>query len=340
MTRATRGFLVGAAAFLLLVLGTGLVAYYNGSLPISLGKSVNTELAYLPANASAVGYANVRSIMTSEFRQKLRQILPTGEEKEKLQAELGVDIEQDIDSVAAAYVGGATPFEGAVVVVRGRFNEGQIEAKAVEHGATVGEYRGKKILTMPADANQDTSTHHASPGVAFLDTGVLALGSIDGVKAAIDAGATGEDVRKNTELMSIINDLDSTGNAWFVGKVDAMTGQMGMPQELKDHIPAVELFAASVHVNGGLRGALRADARDEKAAEQLRDVVRGAVAAGKLMAGQNKQMDAILNSLQISGTGKTVGVTFSLPAEFLEVLNGIAAAKSLAAPPAPTTSGK
>ena len=85
----------------------------------------------------------------------------------------------------------------------------------------------------------------------------------------------------------------------------------------------------SVHVNGGLRGALRADARDEKAAEQLRDVVRGAVAAGRLMAGQNKQMDAMLNSLQISGSGKTVGLTFALPAEFLDVLNGIAAAKGL-----------
>ena len=48
------------------------------------------------------------------------------------------------------------------------------------------------------------------------------------------------------------------------------------------------------------------------------------------MAGQNKQMDAMLSSLQISGSGKTVGLTFALPAEFLDVLNGIAAAKGLA----------
>ncbi len=70
-------------------------------------------------------------------------------------------------------------------------------------------------------------------------------------------------------------------------------------------------------------GALRADARDEKAAEQLRDVVRGALAAGRLMAGQNKQMDAMLNSLQITGSGKTVGLTFTLPAGLLDVLKGL-----------------
>ena len=56
-----------------------------------------------------------------------------------------------------------------------------------------------------------------------------------------------------------------------------------------DHLPAIDVFAVSVHVNGGVRGALRAEARDEKAAEQLRDVVRGAVAAGQLMGGKNKQ---------------------------------------------------
>ena len=60
------------------------------------------------------------------------------------------------------------------------------------------------------------------------------------------------------------------------------------------------------------------------------------VAAGRLMSGQNKQMDAMLSSLQITGSGKTVGLTFALPAEFLDVLNGIAAAKGLTHDSQPT----
>jgi hypothetical protein len=170
--------------------------------------------------------------------------------------------------------------------------------------------------------------HHPSAGVAFLEQGVVAFGEASALKLAIDSAETGDDIRKNADLMAVVNDVRGSGNAWFVGKFDAITGN-AMPQVVVDHLPPIDLFAVSVHVNGGVRGALRADARDEKAAEQLRDVVRGAVAAGQLMAGKNKQMDAMLSSLQITGSGKTVGVTFSLPVEFLDVLNGIAAAQGL-----------
>ena len=329
MSKATRYFLIGAAVIVLLGLGTGLVAYYNGNLPIGVGKGADAELAYLPANATAVGYADVRTIMTSEFSQKIRQLLPTGEEKAKLQAELGVDVEKDIDSVATAYLGGPSPLHGALVVVRGRFDQGQIEAKATEHGAIPTEYGGKRILTMKPDETHAHDGPRPAGGVAFLEQGVLAFGELETLKLAIDAGASGNDVRKNSELMAIINDVQSTGNAWFVGKFNALTSQSGLPQEIQAHIPPIDMFAVSVQVNGGVRGAVRADARDEKAAEQLRDVVRGALAAGKLVSGKNQQMDAMLNSLQITGSGKTVGITFNLPAELLDVLNGLAAAHGL-----------
>ena len=88
MSKSTRLFLTGAAVVVLLGLGTGLVAYYNGGLP-GVRETSDEELAYLPANAVAVGYADVRTIMSSEFSQKLRQILPSGEEKEKLQVPVG-----------------------------------------------------------------------------------------------------------------------------------------------------------------------------------------------------------------------------------------------------------
>jgi len=335
MTQRTRNFLIGSAAVIVLGLGTGIVAYYNGGLPMGLRHGSDEELAYLPPDSAAVGFADVRSIMTSEVRQKLRQMLPTGEEKEKLQAEFGVDIENDIDTVSAAYLGhGSSPFDGAVVIVRGRFNTGQIEARATEHGAVVQEYRGKRMLVFSTDANDATEAHHSSGGVAFLETGVIALGEADAIKKAIDAGATGENVKKNVELMNVINDVRGSGNAWFVGKVDALTSSAALPDELRSHIPAVSVFAISAHVNGGISGAIRADARDDQAAQQLRDIVRGALAAGQLVSGENPKVDAMLKSLQITGSGKTVGITFTVPLEMLDILNGVAAAKHLASPTA------
>ena len=67
------------------------------------------------------------------------------------------------------------------------------------------------------------------------------------------------------------------------------------------------LFAVSAARERRLRGAIRADARDEKAAEQLRDVVRGALAAGRLMAARDPRVDAMLKSLQITGTRQDGG---------------------------------
>ena len=334
MTRSTRYFLSGSAFVVVLGLGTGLVAMYNGGLPLGAASRSDAELAYLPADAAAVAYADVRAIMNSEFRQKLRQVLPTGEELGRFREELGVDIERDIDTVAAAYLGGAGGLQSGVVIVRGRFNDVQIEGLATRHGAIVETYKDKRLLTMadvvrPESSTESVAPHHPTATIAFLEPGVLALGEVAAVKKAIDAGPTGTALRQNTELIGLVDEMRGSGNAWVAGRLDAMANHPGLPTELTSHLPAVNLVAASVHVNGGVRGMLRADARDDKAAEQLRDVVRGALAAGKLMTGQNPKMDVMLNSLHITGTGKTVGLSFTVPAEFLELLNGVAAAHSI-----------
>jgi hypothetical protein len=335
MSRGTRYFLVGSAVVITLGLGTGLVAYYNGSLPLGLGmRPADTELAYLPADSVAVGFADVRAVMASEFRQKLRQVVPSGEELGKFRDELGVDLERDIDTVSAAYLGTAQVPQSAVVIVRGRFNDLQIETLATQHGGVVSDYKGKRLRTMTrapeaGGAEAPAVEHHPVAVLAFLEPGVLALGEDAAVRRGIDAGASGDDIRKNAELIGLVDEMRGSGNAWFAGRLDALTNHGSMPAELASHLPAVNLVAASVHVNGGLRGMVRVEARDDQAAEQLRDVVKGALAAGRLMTSQNPKMDAMLNSLQITGTGKTVGLTFRVPTELLDLLNGVAAARQL-----------
>ena len=314
-------------------LGTGLVAYYNGTLPLgSASRQAEAELAYLPADATAVGFANVKEIMSSEFRQKLRQILPTGEELQKLKTEFGVDIEKDIDVVAAAYHGALPSPKQAIVIVRGRFTPERIIAVAQEHGAKIEEYKGRKIIVLN-DGGSMHAGHHAAPAVAFLDHGLLGFGEQDSVKRAIDTRDSGDDIRKSADLMALMDDVRGEGNAWFVARVDALMNDAGVPSEIREHLPAVHAFAVSAKVNGGVRGAFRAEARDEEAAEQLRDIVRGVLATGKLMGGDDPKVQAILRSLQIIGDGKVVGLTFTAPPELLEVLNGLAAAHHLGSAP-------
>ena len=97
-----------------------------------------------------------------------------------------------------------------------------------------------------------------------------------------------------------------------------------MPAEVKQHLPAVQWFSVSTRINGGISGSMRADTADDAAAENLRDVVRGGLAMGRLFSGEDVRMKLLLDSLQMSGTGKTVALSFTVSPEMVEALQGLA----------------
>jgi hypothetical protein len=339
MSRRTRNFLIGSSLVLAVGLCTGLVAYYSGGLPLGAAAAPD-DFAYMPGDTSAVAYADVRAIMNSEFRKKLKAALPTGEEQEKLKAETGIDVEHDIDTVIAGFTGDEAHAGGAVVLVRGRFNDSDIEFRARQHGATVEEYQGKRLVLMthgpahgserstsPAPARDGVRLERSTGGLAFLEPGLIALGEVGAIKRAIDARASKTNITANTEMMAHVAQVQGGANAWVVGKFDALSKTADLPKEIQSRIPPVQWFAVSANVNGGLSGTVRAEARDEKAGEELRAVVGGALAAGRLMSGQDQRATAVLNSLQLTGTGKSVAIAFTLPPDVLDVLGGIAAAK-------------
>jgi hypothetical protein len=319
--------MTGGAVVLAVGLGTGLVAFYNGNLSIGPGGRASADLAYLPQDAAAVAYADVRAIMDSQFRHRLKQVLPTGEALAAFKAELGVDIEKDIDTVSAAFFGGGEPaLENIVVVVRGRFDEKRIQSHATQYGGVVQEYAGTRVLAINEGRRDEMGPgHHASAAVAFLSPNALALGELAAVKRAIDAGPSGSALERNAEMMALINELHGEGTAWFVARVDALAGRQELPSEIREHIPAINLFAATLTVNGGVSGTLRAEARDAEAAENLREAVRGGLAIGRLISDESPQVQAMLKSLQIIGRGKTVGVAFRMPIELLDLVKNMAA---------------
>ena len=328
MSQRTRYFMIGSALVIVFGLGVGAVAYYNGNLPLKT-RGGPEEFAYLPADVNGVAYANVTTIMNSQFTQRLRQVLPTGDEKTKLQAELGIDIERDIDSVVAGTVGFG-PDEHGLVLVRGRFNTGHLEALAVQHGGTAQEYKGKKLIVFDSaypHAPVIGSEHHGT--VAFLEAGLLAFGDRVAIERAIDANATRQNVTSNGDLMKLVGEVQAGSDAWVVGNFEAISKSKTLPTDVASHLPAVQWFAVSANFNGGINGTVRAEARDDKAAEELRAVVNGALAAGRLVSGQDKRIEAMLNALQVSGMGKSVTISFTVPPEILDIINGVAAAKHL-----------
>lgn len=330
MSQKTRYFLVGSSLVIVVGLCTGLVAFYNGSLPLSSSAAAASEMEYLPADASAVAFADVHHIMNSPFHDRLRQVMPSGDEKQELQKAIGVDLEKDIDTVVAGFAGHGTADQGAVVLVRGHFDQGKIEDLAKQHGGVMSDYHGKKIITVRNDAKdgamgQGASATGDSGVVAFIQPGLLAFGETASVQRAIDAGASGNNITKNAELMKYVKGVQTGNDAWVVGRFDEVAKTASVPQEVRNQLPAVQWFSLGAKVDQSINGVIHAEARDEAAAKNLRDVINGGLAAGRMMGGKDTKFDTMINSVQVAGQGTDVSVSFTVPQEVLDMLNGAAA---------------
>ena len=332
MTKKTRYFMSGSAAVLIAGLGTGLVAYYGGGFPsLSASRSGPSELSYVPADSAVVAFANVREVMDSQLRQRLKQVLPQEQGQKEFQDQTGIDIERDIDYVVAAATGigsaQGNPEPTGLVIARGRFNTTMLESLAREHGGVVEEYKGKRLIKSTGRRSHDvdvaeprTVVNKAAHTVvlAFLEAGLVGIGSEAAIKSAIDAQLTAHSITSNNEMMELIADIDMGNNAWAVGRFDAIANQAKLPAEIASKLPAIKTFAAMTHIDGGITGTLRAEAHNDESANNLRQVVQGLLALGK-MTNDPKAM-ALINSLQLTGTGKTVALSFAVPSEVLDMI--------------------
>ena len=336
MTTKTRYFVIASLLVLGVGLGTGLVAYYVG-FPAGAAQRAGgpEELQYIPHDATVIAFANVQDVMNSQLRQKLLQALPMHEAGQKeFENQTGINIETDIDRIVASLnpdpSNNNTPGQG-LVLARGRFDEVKIEALMREHGAEIELYRTKRMIVMThgrEGATGDVRYPSQSFAVSFVEPGFVALGNTLLVRSAIDLHQGGNNpqaglssVTGNDELMALVRSLDS-GNVWAVGRFDALTSRARLPDSVTSRLPAITLFALSGHINGGLRATVRAEARDDEAANNLRDVVRGFMGLAKMQAGSNPSAQLMMQSLELGGTGKTVALSFTVPAEVFDAVGG------------------
>jgi hypothetical protein len=331
MTKKTRYFMAGSAAILVAGLCTGLVAYYGGGFPsLSASRSGPAEMSYVPADATVVAFANVRQIMDSDLRQRLKQVMPPENGQKEFQDQTGIDIERDIDYVVAAMTtpgaAGLPNNTNGLVVARGRFNTTQLEALARDHGGVVEDYKGKRLVKCsdvenkaePAEGEHHGATHTVM--LAFLEPGLVGIGSEAAIKSAIDAQLSAHSITSNNDMMELVSDIDRGNNAWAVGRFDVLTSQAKLPTEISSRLPAVKTFAVMSHIDGGISGTFRAEARDDQSAENLRQVIQGFLAMGRLTSANDPKATAILNTLQLSGAGKTVALSFAIPSDVLDMI--------------------
>jgi hypothetical protein len=315
-------------------LGTGLVAFYVGFPATAFfNRDTPNELKYLPSTASLVGAVDVREIMTSDLRQRLRQVMG-GEAQDngrrQFQELTGINFETDIERIVAG-LDSAGAGNNGLVVARGTFDDVKIEALMREHGAQVQDYKGKRLIIAPHFGENDFdkfSNENRPPSPAppanlaltFMEPGLVAFGSSPLVQHAIDLHAAGGDsAATNEELVAHVRELEG-GNAWVVGRFDVLRAKAKLPDIVANQLPPITWFGFRGHVDGGLQARVTAEARDDESANMLRDVVRGFLALAKLQTSSKPEFQHFVQSLQLGGTGKTVSLSLDVPAQVFDAL--------------------
>jgi hypothetical protein len=327
MTKRTRLFLLVGAGILVVGLGTGLIASYMGGFQNLVGASADgpSELAFLPEDVRLVAFADVRDVINSEARQRLLHLQPDGATS-RFEAETGINLETDIDHVVAALSDGEIEPDRALVLARGRFDQVRIEGALREQGGSTQEYRGTRLVTHP----------EMNIGIAFVEPGLVAIGSPDGVRRALDTRAgTLAGIRTNADVMRLVRDVGD-GDAWAVARLDTLLlGAGALSPDLTSHLPTINWLSARGYVNGGIRATLRAETRDETAAQDLREVIRGFVALARMQLREHAEIADLLSSMQLDGQGRTVSLGFTVSLSMLDALGAMARQRQADAGPLP-----
>ena len=271
MTTKTRYFVIGSLLILAVGLGVGARRLLRGLSDQRLARRAAARRAAVhSANAAVVAYADVHDIMTSELRQKLRSALPM---KENGQQEFqNADRHQHRNRhrprrrrPRADPASRQADAGSAIVLARGRFDQVKIEALMREHGGA-----GRGLQRQAPDRRRPPAQGH-EVSLAFLEPGLVAARAAHGSRAAIDLHQGGNNPQRrerdrNDELMNLVRSLNPATRGRSAGSTRSPR-RAHLPADVASQSASHHLvLRSSSHINGGLRGVVRAETRDDEPA--------------------------------------------------------------------------
>ncbi len=322
-TRNTRLFLGLTGGVLALGVAVGLAVSYGR--PGRPGQSVvlTSDLQYLPADARIVAAVDLRAVRRSPMHRVLASHHRAGQHPDSPFMRLGLNLELEVEALLMATVtmAGAGQRPDTLVLVRGPIDVGRLQAHLTGQSGQMSDYKGIRVVRFSGAGDEALM-------VALLSPTLLAVGRSDTVTLSIDR-ADGLNLTSNETLMRSIRGV-AGGDVWAVGRADASSTESRLSS-----LPAGTVFAATVRVEHGIEGSIRTEAQDQKGADNIRDLMQGMVALARLQTARHPELEAAVNSLQLTTRGTVVTASFDVPVGALEAV--MPKPPGLPSPPGPAT---
>lgn len=283
---------------------TALVVLCAGLLPAADSQL----LSLVMPDAKVLAGVNVDRAKTTPFGlYVLSQIQAQGSQHlQQVTALTGFDPTRDLHELLIASTG-APGDKSGLVLARGNFDAGKIQAAGQAGGGTTLAYKGVTLLLDPKQ------TH----AVAFLDPTLAAAGDVASVEGAIDRQTAPTSL--SVALLNQVNQWSGSEDSWFIANVPLAAlkppASASNPQNaaVQNAFQNIQQAAGGVKFGPQVVFTGQAQADTPQNATAIAGILQFLASMAQLQAQQkNPQMAAILPSLAITTSGNAVNLSLSV----------------------------
>ena len=321
MTRSRLAVLVSTVVVVVGVIA-GLGALWLNPARAAVGPMPG-EALILPADARFVMGFDVKRFTASPFYARYaseRGMKP--EALRELEEKTGLDPARDVDQIVVVGTPNAGKGSPGLTLALGRFDLYKI-GRALE---TQGKVSGQNVAGVSVYVFKEEDAR--SVALAFLDETALLFGPRTEVEAAITSRSRGETpLKKNLMLMGLVERVRPGSTFWMVGDQSLLAGMptsVPAPGSSADgatiNLPALQALTVTGDLDPQVSLNVTGDAKDELAAKNLADVVRGFVALMSLQARQKPELQQLASAVTVATEQTRVLVSARVPYELLDAL--------------------
>jgi hypothetical protein len=267
--------------------------------------------SFVPATADFIAYADLATLFASPGLRGLESFIERqipASEIESFRELTGMDPWRDFHALCffsqeASEEDPSKEIWG--VAVSGAFDvERVLESMKERVRLELREYRESEVYVFYEGMARTANFVGQPHAIAFPDGSTALFGSVDSVERMLDAALGFEPAASESRLRIRLDDVSTAEAFWAVGVGDPALGKVG-------EIPSLRSYAVTLRAGTDVRVRAWAEARSPEDANELADLVRGAMALGALAQGSASGAPA-LESVEIERVDDTLEVSFEV----------------------------